>query len=99
MRSRVAVPALVCEGQAWPLLSDAHVEAAVRGQLRIVWRDQPLSLRLSPDELVAFETATKAGYLVARSGRTRLTQAYFYWCAAAGRPFVQVRTGSPYARV
>lgn len=78
-----------------PRLTVAQVEAAVTGELRILWRfrggqeGHVLGVALGDADQVAFTLAQERGYVVTEGWCWPLLNAYFLFCDATRRPYVR----------
>lgn len=66
------------------------IDAAVRGEVRVVLNRQALDLYLTEAELAAFEAAKARRYLMLQVQQPQPREAWLYWCKAHGEPCVVV---------
>lgn len=80
-----------------PELELDQLEAAVRGDVRLVLNGQELDLWLTPDARAAYEQAKNDRFVLRRPFDDALAEVWLHWCKAACEPSVVVTVGPVFA--
>lgn len=73
-----------------PSLDEEELVRYIAGELRLVWHNQAIPLRLRGDDLAEYEGAKERGYCIGRTAQQAIFWAYNYWCEIHGRPYIKV---------